>query len=229
MTRSNASSWLGSVVLVWTIFTTTFLWTTTMRGFFRTDISVWSVLGVEGAGREGSFWLFPALATLALLTFYLHGRGRLRGLVHALLLAWHGLLAFIVVSGVLQEGGGYFEGATWGVRIPLWSLAVPFVVFLALAALWVMRERRWPAPKREVPWSAVGYRSLIGAVVLLPIAAFLFGAGEGFDWTTRLATAVTIVQWILLTQALSTPPAASSAGPRSFRPRPRRVGSKEVP
>ena len=217
MTRPEASSWLGGSVLVWTIFTTTFLWTATMRGFFRADISVWSVLGVQGAGREGTFWLFPALAAFALLAFYLHGHGRVRWLVQTLLLAWHGLLAYIVIAGVLQEGGGYFEGTTWGVRIPLWTLAVPFVGFLALAVLWVVRERREPAPQREVPWRAVGYRSLIGAVVLLPIAAFLFRVGEGFDWTTRLATAVTILQWILLTQALSTPPAAPSACPTPGR------------
>ncbi len=64
-----------------------------------------------------------------------------------------------------------------------------------------------------MPWRAVGYRSLIGAVVLLPIAAFLSRVGEGFDWTTRIVTAVTVLQGILVTQALSAPPAAPSAGP----------------
>jgi hypothetical protein len=42
-------------------------------------------------------------------------------------------------------------------------------------------------------------------VFLLPVAIVLFRLGEGIDWTTRFATAATLLQWILLTQALSDP------------------------
>ena len=118
MTRPDAASWLGGSVLVWTIFTTTFLWTATTRGVFRTDISSWSVLGVQGTGREGTFWVFPDSPRWRSWPSTSTGRPPPLARPDASP-AWHGLLAYIVIAGALQEGGGHSEGATWGVRIPL--------------------------------------------------------------------------------------------------------------
>jgi hypothetical protein len=189
--------------MAWTVFTTTFLWTPTMRGFFRPDVSSWAVMEMQGSGRSGSFWVFPLLAALALLLFYLGGRHRLRGLFHTLLLAWHGTLIAIVLYGIVREGlSADFEGAMWGVRVPLWIVAVPFVAFFALAVRWVIGERREPPPP-PAPWRDLHWKSLAAAVLLLPVALVFFRIGEGIDWPTRIATATTILQWIVLTQALS--------------------------
>jgi hypothetical protein len=191
--------------MAWTVFTTTFLWTPTMRGFLRPDVSMWSIMGLSGSGREGSFWMFPTLAVLALACFYLDGRGRARTLVHAFLVVWHALLAWIVFQGTIRTGGtGYFEGAMWGVRVPLWILTVPFAAACCLTVVVVVLEQRG---RRVVPrrrWTAINRRDLVLAVLLLPVAAAFFWSGEGIDWPTRLGTAATIVQWILLTQALAT-------------------------
>lgn len=206
MTSRDLTSKLGGVVMAWTVLTTTFLWTPTMRGLFRPDISSWSVMGFEGSGRGDSFWLFPALAAGALLVFYLYGRNRLRTLLHALLMAWHGLLVFIVVAGILQEGGGgLFQGAMWGVSVSLIALAVPLVGFLALTVIWITRERRSKRAPDVRSWGAVDLRALAFGLLLLPVAIVLFRIGEGIDWPTRLATAASIVQWILFTEALSNP------------------------
>lgn len=193
----------AGAVMAWTVFTTTFLWTPTMRGFFRPDVSSWAVMEMQGTGRSGSFWVFPALAALALLLFYLEGRGRLRPLFHLLLLAWHGTITGLVLYGIATEGiTAEFEGAMWGVRIPLVLLAVPFAGFLALAVWWVIRERRG-GPSSPAPWSDIHWKSLAAAVLLLPVAVVFFRMGEGIDWPTRVATAATILQWVVLTQALS--------------------------
>lgn len=214
MSSTNQSSRIESAVMAWTVFTTVFLWTPTMRGLFRPDISTWSVLGIQGTGRAGSFWLFPALAACALLMFYLYGRNRLRPLFQTLLVTWQGLLTFIVASGVLQEGiTASFEGAMWGVRIPLTVLIVPFAGFLALTIAWIARERHSPRAPEQKPWRAIDLPTLAIAGLLLPVAIILFRIGDGIDWPTRLATAATVVQWILLTQALANPERTVEAGP----------------
>lgn len=206
MSPRNQASRIEGAVMAWTVLTTVFLWTPTMRGLFRPDISTWAVLDVEGSGRSGSFWLFPTLAAVALLIFYLYGHNRLRPLFQTLLIGWHSLLTFIVVTGVIRKGGtGFFEGAMWGIRIPLSVLVIPFAGFLVLAITWIARERSSPHPREETKWTAVDLRALALAVLLLPVTIVLFRVGDGIDWPTRFATAATILQWILLTQALSNP------------------------
>ena len=69
-----------------------------------------------------------------------------------------------------------------------------------------MIERRRSGPPDVIPWSAIHWPTLGLALLLLPVAAVLFQRGEGIGWTTRFATAATILQWILLTQALSNRP-----------------------
>lgn len=196
--------WLPGAVMGWTIFSTVFLWTPTMRGFFRPDISFFAVMDLRGSGREGWFWIFPALAVLALLLFYLEGRNRLRPLFHALLLGWHLPVTAIVLYGALSAGDdAYFEGAMWGVRLPLWLVAIPFMAFSALAVGWVVLEMRGAKRADSPGWSHVHWQKLGVAGLLLLPAALLFYFGQGFDWKTMLATAVTVAQWIFLATGLS--------------------------
>lgn len=207
--------WLPGVVLAWTAFTTTFLWTVTTRGLFRPEISTWSVMGWGGGGREEGFWAFPTLAALALLLFYLEGRGRLRPLFHALLLSWHLAVTGIVLGGTLAAGdGAYFEGAMWGVRVPLAVLALPFAGFAALTVWWIAREVGGRSRTPTAAWGQIDRRALAIALLLLPAAALSFALGEGFDGPTKLATGLVVVQWILLTRALSHRPSGSSRAAR---------------
>lgn len=194
---------LEAGTIAWTVFTTAFLWTATMRGLLRPEISSWAVIGLSGSGRSGSFWVFPSLAIVALAGFYLYGRRRCRPAVHALVAAWHGLLALVVASGIAQQGAvASFEGATWGVELPLWVLAAPVVGGFAAATAWVIADRR-AGDRRVQAWGAIDRRALVLAILLLPVVVLLFSAGSGFDWLTRLATAATILQWVLLVQAVS--------------------------
>lgn len=212
-------TWLPGVVMGWTVFTTVFLWTVTTRGLLRPEISSWSVLGWGGSGREGGFWVFPALSSLALLLFFLAGRGRWRPLFRGLLVAWHLALTGIVLTGALAAGSGaYFEGAMWGVRIPLAVLCLPFAGFTALAAWWIAQELAGRGRPRTAPWGQIDRRALAIALLLLPAVAVLFALGEGYDGLTKLATALTVVQWIVLTQALSYRPSDGRSAARRVAP-----------
>lgn len=201
MSRPTTAHRLEAVVVAWTVFTTAFLWTATMRGLFRPDISTWSVLGLSGTGRGGSFWVFPALAMAALVVFYLYGR-RLRSTVHGFVLVWHGLLVLMVAPALLRAEPASFEGATWGVQLPLWILVVPVVGGFVATGAWVLADRG-AADAVARPWGAIDGRALALAVALLPVAAALFAVGDGVDWPTRGATAAAILQWVLLAQAVS--------------------------
>lgn len=199
---------LRNIVLIWTLLTTTFFWTTTMRLVLKPEISDWRIFTVGGRGMEGEFWLPPLVALIALGAFYLEGRGRLRPLYHAWLLAWHGALLALALYGALLTGGEISFG-TWGLAVPLWGLVVPFALFFALALWLVVRETRY---SHEVPlfsWQQVDLKPLALAVALLPVAVVFFRLGEGFDGWVKLAVATTILQWVLLVDTVGRPTASS--------------------
>lgn len=196
---------LRGIVMGWTLFTTTFLWTPTMRMLLKPEVSQWSVFGLSGSGTEGAFWIFPLGAALALLLFYLEGRGRLRPAVHGLLLAWHLPLTAGLIWGAASLGPeASFVGAAWGWEVPFAILAVPFVVLSGLTVVWIAREARSGSAVDATGWTDVDWRPLAGAVVLLPAAAVLFGlGGAGYDGWVKLAIAATVTQWVLLTIGLN--------------------------
>jgi hypothetical protein len=194
---------LRGVVLAWTILTTTFAWTPTMRLLLKPEISHWSIFGLGGSGGSGPFWVLPVVAGFALLLFYVEGRGRLRPLFHGLLLIWHIPLAATVIYWSLQRGTeAEFMGAAWGVTIPFPLLAVPFAFFAFLALVLVVRESRGALPVPVSPWGQVHWGKVAVAGLLLPVAAVFFRLGDGFDIMVKIAIAATVLQWILLAEAL---------------------------
>ncbi len=192
--------------LGWTTFVTVFTWTPTMRMFLKPEISQWSIFGISGSGRSPGFWILPTAAVLALFLFYLEGRGRMRGLFHGLLLAWHlPLTAAIVYVSLRQGPEAKFVGGAWGVQIPLPILALPFVFFSALAVRWVLAERRGEIPVPTARWTEISGRKLLAAALLLPLIVAFFDLGEGFDTRARIAIVACVVQWILLAEGLGRP------------------------
>lgn len=203
---------LRGTVLTWTLLTTTFFWTSTMRMALKPEISQWRIFGFGGQGAAGDFWLPPLLAGLALFTFYLEGRGRLRTLYHALLLAWHLALTAACLYGVLQTDARISFG-TWGISLALEWLLAPFALFLALAAWLVASERRRRTIVPRYGWSEINARMLVLAAALAPVAFVLFRVGAGFDAWVKAAVALTILQWIVLVEALGRPgPRREQAG-----------------
>ncbi len=195
---------LRGVVLTWTILTTTFFWTSTMRILMKPEISSWSIFQLGGEGFGGAWWFPPLIVLLALLMFYIEGRGRIRGLYHFLLLAWHVALTTAIIYGSLQSGGNISFG-TWGIALSFFWLIVPVVVFLVLAMLLVWRESRGKSDVPVFEWTTFNWRSLVLVLVMFPVALLFFRLGTGFDWRVKIAVATTIVQWIILSEAVGRP------------------------
>lgn len=197
------------IVSAWTLFTSVFVWTPTMRMLLKPEVSQWKVGSFQGIGRSGLWWLFPLAALLILLFFYLEGRGRFRPLVHALLLAWHLPLTAAIVYWAISGGtDAHFEGAGWGARIPLVVVAIPFTAGSILAVAWVVLERSGSLHVPVWPWSDIGRGRILVALALFPLAIAFYRWGEGFDWRTRVAIATSILQWILLAGGLQSHPAS---------------------
>lgn len=202
---------LRSIVMAWTIITSTFTWTPTMRLLLKPEISQWSIFSVGGSGGSGPFWILPLLATALLCLFYLEGRGRLRWLFHGLLLAWHLPITVAFVYGsVWAATGASFQGAMWGINVPFAWLAPPFALFAILAIILVIRETRGTLPVPVFHWQQISWSKLGLAALLLPIAFAFFRMGEGFDTMVKIATVATILQWILLAEALGHRPRSNT-------------------
>ena len=193
---------LRDVVLTWTLLTTTFSWTSSMRMLMKPEISSWQIFAVGGEGASGQFWLPPLVAVVALLAFYVEGRGRYRPLFHTWLIAWHAGLTALAVLGSVHADTEISFG-TWGIHFAVGWLAAPFAVFLCLAVVMVAREVRGGVP--VYPWHAINWR-VLGVATLLFVPAFvLFRVGEGFDGFVKLAVATAILQWVLFVEALGRP------------------------
>jgi hypothetical protein len=194
---------LRGVVIGWTILTTTFAWTPSMRLLLKPEISSWRIFDIGGSAGTGPFWVLPLVATTALFLFYIEGRGRLRPLSHLLLFVWHaGLTAALVYGSIRSGADATFMGAAWGVSVPFAILAIPFGFFAVLTLILIARERSGVYPVPVMSWRDVHWRKLGLAAILLPVALILYRLGDGFDTIVKLAIVATVLQWILLAEGL---------------------------
>lgn len=195
---------LREIVLTWTTLTTTFFWTSSMRIFFKPEISRWSIFGIRGEGFVGDFWFLPLIVLFALFIFYLEGRGRLRILYHILLVSWHLLITAVILYGSFQNDAKISFG-TWGISMSFIWLVVPFVLFLFLAIALVIKEL---SGKYKIPgfdWTKINWKPFLFALLIFPVAFIFFRLGTGFNWLVKIAVALTIIQWILLTESFGRP------------------------
>lgn len=195
---------LRILVLIWTVFTTTFFWTSTMRILLKPEISSWSIFSLGGKGFMGDYWLPPLIVLLALFTFYLEGRGKFRTIYHILIISWNLLITGIITYGSFQSGA-QVSFDTWGVNMSFMWLVVPFVLFLLLAIALVVQEIRGNYTIPCYDWAKINWKPLVIALLLFPVALIFFRLGTGFNWLVKIAVAATIIQWILLTEAVGRP------------------------
>ena len=180
-----------------------------MRMLLKPEISSWRLLGVGGRGVAGDFWLPPLIVLIALFIFYLEGRGRLRPLYHILLIGWHLTITGIFLYGSLRPNS-IVSFRTWGIEFSFIWLVIPLAAFSILAIVLTHQEMRGHYPVPVFGWSRINWKTLGVAVLLLPIALIFFRMGTGFDLMVKIAVALTILQWILLTEALGRPHPAES-------------------
>jgi hypothetical protein len=199
MKRQKAG--LREVVLTWTALITTFFWTSLLRVILKPEISSWRILNIGGKGIEGNFWFLPLVVLLVLFIFYLEGRGKLRVLFYILYFVMHLVFAAVIVYSGLQEGSE-ISFRTWGITLPIIWLVVPFVIFLILSVVWMIRELEGKLSVPEQDWNKVDRKTILFAAVLFPFAIFFFSIGKGFDLFVKLAIITTLLQWLLLTESL---------------------------
>ncbi|MBT8324556.1 MAG: hypothetical protein KJO96_04590 [Winogradskyella sp.] len=195
---------LRTIVLIWTILTTTFFWTTTMRLFFKPEISTWGIFNLGGTGLSGDFWFPPLICLLALVGFYIEGRGKLRSLVYIMLISWN-----LLITGAIAYGSSQPDAeatfAAWGITISFLWLLLPFVLFLFIAVVFVVQEIKDRILIPRYNWSKIRRKPLIIALLLFPVAILFFQLGTGLNWLIKIAIVATIIQWILLTEAVGRP------------------------
>jgi len=175
-----------------------------MRILLKPEISTWNIFNFGGTGFMGDFWLPPLIVLFALVGFYLEGRGKLRILFHILLISWNLLMTGVIAYGSLQPDAKASFGA-WGVSISFIWFIVPFVLFLFLAISLVVQEIRGNYTIPSYDWAKINWKYLVIALLLFPVALLFFQLGTGFNWLAKIAVAATIIQWILLTEAVSRP------------------------
>lgn len=195
---------LRGVILTWTVLTTAFFWTSTMRILLKPEISAWSIFNTGGKGFAGEFWLPPLIVLFALFLFYLEGRGKMRSLYHVLISFWHLLITGVIIFGSFQPDANISFG-TWGITMSIFWLALPFAFFLFLTLRLVRQEMRGNSDIPVYSWAKVNWKPLVFAALLFPIALLFFRLGTGFDWMVKIAVGSTIIQWIMLTEALGRP------------------------
>ncbi len=181
-----------------------------MRMLLKPEISDWRIFEIGGKGLAGSFWLPPLIALLALALFYLEGRGRWRPIYHMGLILWQLLLTALVVFGS-WDGTGHLSFGTWGIQLDFYWLLLPVVTFLILAVLLVVRETRQPERIPQHSWGTWNPKPFLLALLLMPVIILFFHMGTGFNWQVKMAVGATIVQWILLTEALGRPYTSTGA------------------
>ncbi len=180
-----------------------------MRILLKPEISSWRIFDFGGRGTLGEFWLPPLIVLIALFAFYLEGRGRYRPLFHSLLVIWHLLLTGLCVYGILQTDTMISFG-TWGISFSIVWLLFPVALFSVLSIMLVIQEMRI---SRDIPvfgWQEIDWKVIGLAGLLLPVAFFFFYVGTGFNIWVKIAVAVTVVQWILLVEALGRPAPAKA-------------------
>jgi hypothetical protein len=175
-----------------------------MRLLLKPEISSWRIFNIGGKGAMGDFWFPPLIVLIALFLFYLEGRGRLRPIYHILLIGWHLTLTGVFIYGSLQSNAKISFG-TWGISFDFIWLVVPLAAFLILAIILVIQENRGSLSIPIFKWSQIDWKTLGIAALLLPVAFIFFRFGEGFNWLVKIAVILTIIQWILLTEALGRP------------------------
>ena len=205
---------LFGLAMAWTVVTSIFAWLPIVRALSRPDGYTWALFGLRGEGLSGPFWIFPLLATYAIVLFS-HAWWARRGLFRTLLLAWHLGWTSLIVAGVVQGGvEAQWQGQGWGWSVSLVVPAIVFTCFTAIVAWWAILDgRRASAPPRPA-WTAGNTGRLIVALALFPVAFTLFRYGSDYDWITAAAIGVAIVQWVTLYEALVPRSGRAAESPR---------------
>ncbi|WP_226389184.1 hypothetical protein [Penaeicola halotolerans] len=188
--------------MIWTIITTAFFWTTSMRLFYKPEISEWAVFGFSGKGFSGDFWFPIVVIIYSIILFYLEGRGRARGVFYVMLLIWHFALLFGTSISSIDSGSTITFGA-WGINMAVVWLTIPFLFFFALTVWYVVKERSVIEHIETRQWNQINLKQTMWVIALVPVSYFFFCLGSGFNLLIKVAITINVIQWIMIAKALT--------------------------
>lgn len=188
--------------MIWTIITTAFFWTTSMRLFYKPEISEWAVFGFSGKGFSGDFWFPIVVIIYSIILFYLEGRGRARGVFYVMLLIWHfALLAGTSISSI--DSSSTITFGAWGINMAVVWLTIPFLFFFALTVWYVVKERSVIEHIETRQWNQINLKQTMWVIALVPVSYFFFYLGSGFNLLIKVAITINVIQWIMIAKALT--------------------------
>ena len=199
-------------LLAWTAVTTLMFWLPTIRGPFDGSTYSWGLASFRGTGVRGDYW-YPLLGVGFALTLQVLGWRRARPPFHYLLVGWHLLLLAAVIDAVLTDPAGFrFQGDSLGIDISLvWIGPALFGIPALLALRWAWTDLRTGHTAVVPPWGPRNTRWTVALLLLLPLQFGLLRSGAPGSAMDAVGVLLTIVQWLLIGQALRPYPSASAA------------------
>ena len=153
---------------------------------------------------HGSYWVLVLGSLFALITVFLGWRGA--GLLFRwLLVAWNAFLGVgSIYLATTQTESFVFQGDSLGISFSLTWLAPLICGGFALAALyWVWRDSGTKGARIVRPWGRPNTLWFLALGLLLPFQFVLLRFGEPHGLTDQVGVVVTIIQWMLIGDALS--------------------------
>ncbi len=205
------------VLLFWTSLTTLAFWLPLVRGAFDGDSYHWALAPtISGSGMHGSYWVLVLGSSFALITIFLGWRGA-GSPFRWMLIAWHAFLGVgSIYLAATQSESFVFHGDTLGISLSLTWLAPLICGGFALAALyWVWRDSGNKGARIVRPWGRPNTLWFLALGLLLPLQFVLFRLGKPHGLTDQIGVIVTIIQWMLVGDALSSRSKSDSTGNKS--------------
>ena len=199
-----------SVILFWTsLLTGVLFWLPFVRGTLEGSDYQWAFSStIRGRGVHGDYWFIAAGSVLSLVMLFLGRRGAARPF-HWLLLAFQlSLTGAVIAAAIVQPDQLVFEGATFGIRVPL-AIAGPvvFASFAILSLYWVFTDLRLRRRVVLAPgWTRTSKIRVAIATCLVPFQFVLLRTPLG-SWQEMLGIGLIFWQWVLLNRAMNPPPA----------------------
>ena len=193
------------VLLFWTSLTTLVFWLPLIRGAFDGASYHWALAPtISGSGMQDSYWVLVAGSSFALIVVFLGWRGA-RSPFRWLLLAWHSFLGIgSLYLAATQAESFVFRGDTLGISFSLaWVAPLTCGGFAFAAMYWVWRNSNNEGRRFVRPWGRSNTLWLLALGLLLPLQFILFRLGEPNSPMDQIGVIVTIGQWMLVGDTLS--------------------------
>ena len=193
------------ILLFWTSLTTLVFWLPLIRGAFDGTSYQWALAPtISGSGMQGSFWVLVVGSSFALIVVFLGWRGA-RSAFRWLLLVWHSFLGIgSLYLTATQAETFVFRGDTLGISFSLaWVAPLTCGGFAVAAMYWVWRNSNDEGRRFVRPWGRSNTLWFLALGLLLPLQFVLFRLGEPNSPMDQIGVIVTIGQWMLVGDALS--------------------------